>query len=271
MKAVMLTTVAMLAAATFAHAAGVHAIMLGPPSVEPDSSFTVSFNVTPADAAFNSFSAVFSFDPAALTLQPLSPTSSQQGCLMVGGCGPVPQACGTTFHRFAAAADSAKADDSALCDQWSTVGPGPLYTLRFKAAHTEQHTTIHVRSASFFNGGIGVTPVATQDIDVDIHRTVSVGPDAGSVRLAVSALPNPARGALALSIRASQAGEQRVDVLDAAGRLVRTLESGWFAAGTRSLAWDGADEGGQRMPSGVYLARVSAGGTIANTRIVILH
>jgi hypothetical protein len=260
-----------LLAAGAAHASGVHAILTpASGSVEPDSTIDVQLQVNPADAAFNSFGAVVSYDSTALTFQQLSPLSAQQGCLMTGTCGPSPRACGTTFHRFIAAADSLKIDLSALCDGFSTVGPGQLYTLRFKAAHTEQVTTVHIRHIEFYNGGIAVTPVSTQDSQINIHRTTAVGP-ATRVELSVSALPNPARGALALVIRSPGSGEQVVDVLDASGRLVRTLQRAWSPAGSRTLTWDGTSTNGERLPAGVYLARVRAGGLVARSRIVLLH
>lgn len=51
-----------------------------------------------------------------------------------------------------------------------------------------------------------------------------------------------------------------VRIFDAAGRLVRTLLRGEpFAAGLHRYAWDGRDDQGQRLASGVYLHRVTAG------------
>ena len=46
-------------------------------------------------------------------------------------------------------------------------------------------------------------------------------------------------------------------VFDAAGRCVRHLVSGRVEAGDRTIAWDGRDDGGTRLASGVYFARFS--------------
>lgn len=50
-----------------------------------------------------------------------------------------------------------------------------------------------------------------------------------------------------------------VRLYDAAGRLVRTLVEGHRRAGTHDVVWDGADDGGIRVASGVYFLRMSAG------------
>lgn len=49
-----------------------------------------------------------------------------------------------------------------------------------------------------------------------------------------------------------------VQVTDAAGNVVRTLDEGNLAAGTYSLAWDGKDQQGNQVPDGVYNYAVNA-------------
>ena len=252
-----------------ARASGVHAALdLAHVVVEPDSSFTLSLDITSADAAFNGFAAVIGYDPSALTFLPASPTTAQEGCLLTGGCS---ASCGNVFHRFTAAGDSLSAQASLLCDSVLLTGPGSLYTLTFRAANTDQTTWVRVRRLQFWNGGVAVNPVATADAEVDIHRTLDVPRADVSPGLALAASPNPARGALALAIASGAAGEQAVDVLDLAGRRVRTLERAWCAAGTRSVRWDGAADDGTRLPAGVYLVRVRSGALVAQSRVVLLH
>ena len=53
------------------------------------------------------------------------------------------------------------------------------------------------------------------------------------------------------SSRASQVIMRMVDVR---GRVVRTLVKGWRPAGAHRAFWDGRDDGGRAVASGVYLA-----------------
>ena len=48
-------------------------------------------------------------------------------------------------------------------------------------------------------------------------------------------------------------------IYDASGREVRTLVDGAQAAGRRSAVWDGRDDTGLPVASGVYYARLDAG------------
>lgn len=56
----------------------------------------------------------------------------------------------------------------------------------------------------------------------------------------------------------SDAAKVQVDILDASGRVVRTLELQNYSAGVHSLDWDGRDAVGATVPDGRYMARVSA-------------
>lgn len=82
------------------------------------------------------------------------------------------------------------------------------------------------------------------------------------------AYPNPFRGSTGLAFRLARAGDLRVELFDVNGRRVQSLERAGAGPGEHVLVWDGRDAGGRPVPSGVYLARWSAGATGGTTRVV---
>ncbi|MFN8549473.1 MAG: hypothetical protein U0527_16255, partial [Candidatus Eisenbacteria bacterium] len=79
--------------------------------------------------------------------------------------------------------------------------------------------------------------------------------------LAWSAQPNPSRDTVVL--RAPTVGPHRVTLLDLAGRRVRALN------GSGSMvSWDGRDEAGRLVPTGVYWAQPESGSAL---RVLILR
>jgi hypothetical protein len=261
---------ASLAGAGTARAAGVQAaLMPAQQTVSPGAEFDVEIDVTAAGAAFNAFKTAVTFDPAALTFLPTSPTSLQQGCLMTGACS---AACGNTFHQFAALADSVTIYNSLLCDAISLTGPGQIYKLHFRASNTQQVTYVRFRRTPiFYNAGLYVTPVSAADCVVGIGTLLGVDPEqAGGAGLRLRAEPNPSFGAVLLTVEADAAGEQRLEVLDVQGRLVRRLSSGWFDRGIRQVKWDGRDASGARAPAGVYLINLHAGPRVTRSHITLL-
>jgi hypothetical protein len=75
-------------------------------------------------------------------------------------------------------------------------------------------------------------------------------------------------------LRVPQAGASAtadLAVFDVAGRRVATLASGAHLAETTSLAWDGRGADGRSLASGAYFLRLTAGGTAATERVLIVR
>jgi hypothetical protein len=235
-------------------------------TVTPGTDFDLFVDITSAGSQFNGFDAVVTFDPAALTFVPLAPTSLQQGCLMTGGCS---AACGSTFHLFSAAGDSLSVSDVLLCNQVFLTGPGHLYKLRFHASNTVQITHVNFRSTSFYNAGLFVTPVSSNNATIGIGVNVGVGP-AGQGSLArVRVEPNPSFGRVQFVSEGAAGRLEAVEILDLQGRVVRSLTAAGADGGGR-MTWDGCDARGVRVPAGVYQARIHRDGRTELTRVVLL-
>jgi flagellar hook assembly protein FlgD len=55
-----------------------------------------------------------------------------------------------------------------------------------------------------------------------------------------------------------------------AGRRVRALLDGQRAAGLHQAAWDGRDDAGRAVASGVYFYRLQAAGRVETRRMLLL-
>jgi hypothetical protein len=85
-----------------------------------------------------------------------------------------------------------------------------------------------------------------------------------------SPAPNPSRGAVSFNYRLAHAGSMDLSVFDVNGRHVRTLLSGYRAAGPSYVTWDARSEWGSRVASGVYFAKLAAPGGASLVRKLIL-
>jgi hypothetical protein len=86
---------------------------------------------------------------------------------------------------------------------------------------------------------------------------------------AIFATPNPSMGSVDLALGVpAPGGRVTIDVLDLAGRWVRTVADGWHAGGPMRVTWDGLDDHGRTARPGVYFARARVAGTTQGCRLV---
>jgi hypothetical protein len=83
-------------------------------------------------------------------------------------------------------------------------------------------------------------------------------------------IPNPFNPITSITVGLPAAGRVRLSVYDASGRRVRRLLDGAMQQGFRSVEWDGTDDTGQRVSSGVYFYRLDAAGETITRKMLLL-
>ena len=83
--------------------------------------------------------------------------------------------------------------------------------------------------------------------------------------------PTPFGPRTTLSFAVPREGRVRLSIHDVEGRLVRTLVDERRPAGEHGVSWDGRNESGRPVASGVYLSRMEAGEVAVTQRIVRLR
>jgi hypothetical protein len=120
----------------------------------------------------------------------------------------------------------------------------------------------------------GLPPVALT-FDHATDEVTGVEPAPAPVRAPELTLrapwPNPARGSARLSWSLPHAARVDVTVIDAAGRLVRTLVSGVVGPGERDVVWDLDDDAGQPVSAGIYFVRARTGETSTGQRLIVVR
>lgn len=89
-----------------------------------------------------------------------------------------------------------------------------------------------------------------------------------------TAWPNPLRAGQSLSFAyevAAEGAEVSLVLYDVSGRARATLERGRRGGGRHLARWDGRDDGGVRLASGVYFLRATVGGRTERERVILLR
>ena len=104
--------------------------------------------------------------------------------------------------------------------------------------------------------------------------TSYVALDAGEPPVSQSLLevnPNPARSsAIRVFYTLEREAPVRIEVFDAAGRLVRVLDQGTRPAGRHQVVWNGLRDDGRPADAGLFLVRLRAASASRTARLVRL-
>lgn len=85
------------------------------------------------------------------------------------------------------------------------------------------------------------------------------------------AAPNPFNAACAIAFDIPEDVKVSVEIYDMLGHKVNTVVNADMKAGTHRVVWDGTDEAGGQLSSGMYLYRMTAGSFSATGRMVYLR
>jgi hypothetical protein len=232
---------------------------------------TVELVVPRAGLEFNAYDACVRYDPEVLTFLQADDLTDQEGPLMR-------EACYQTFHLFGIAPDSSHVEINhvLLCNDTFLTGPGVLYRLQFRCRDVDADTRLELlrdapTETRFFRAGILVEPLRTTGVEIRVGEGDPTATPPAAPPLDLRAAPNPfnPRTTLSFGLPAAAAGD--LQVYDLAGRHVRQLAAGRFAAGTHRIRWDGRDDAGGEVPTGVYLVRLRAGEQAASVRLTLVR
>lgn len=105
--------------------------------------------------------------------------------------------------------------------------------------------------------------VTYDDFEVVTYESVPIEPGDLNPAVADFALhqnyPNPFNPSTTIRFSLPTSEAVHIAVYDLAGRVVKTLASQRYPAGSHTVAWDGTDNSGNTVSSGVYFYRMSAG------------
>jgi hypothetical protein len=106
-----------------------------------------------------------------------------------------------------------------------------------------------------------VNPTDGPDPEIDAPRVTSLHQN----------VPNPFNPTTTIKFDLARDGNVKLQVFDVAGHLVRTLADQKMAKGfNQAVTWNGLDEKGLRVPSGVYFYQLVTDDYTATKKMVML-
>jgi ligand-binding sensor domain-containing protein len=104
-------------------------------------------------------------------------------------------------------------------------------------------------------------------LPVSVEDAVSFQPSAFSLE---QNYPNPFNPSTVIRFQLPVSSDVKLSIYNLAGQLVRTLARGKYASGNHEALWDGMDNAGRRVASGVYVYRLEAGAFTFSRKLVVV-
>lgn len=83
--------------------------------------------------------------------------------------------------------------------------------------------------------------------------------------------PNPFKPATEIPYALAYESPVTLAIYNVQGRLIRLLVSSVQPAGRYRVIWDGMDQKGTLVPSGIYMYRLTAGSTVQMRKLVLVR
>jgi hypothetical protein len=216
--------------------------------------------------------------PAAIVLEPWGETSglkrwdlgvSVEGLIVAGGASP--QASFTLTDRASVSLELREAGSGQVLARRDagTFDAGhvdvALTPADFAAAQKDASLELVVSAKPGYEGGAS----SSAHVQFQASGAGVLPPNAAAL---LPAWPNPARPStrLRIALPAASAASASLSVHDASGRRVRTF-AGPFAPGVNDVTWDGLDDRGRPVRSGLYFFALDAGRVRLSRRIVVVR
>lgn len=119
--------------------------------------------------------------------------------------------------------------------------------------------------------GVAINSGETTEVNLSFSGSITGIADLPAVFSVGEPYPNPFNPSTSIEFTLPSAERVSLTVFDITGRKVRDLVSGPLSAGSHTVSWDGRDENGREISSGVYIARIIAGQETASRKMSLLR
>jgi hypothetical protein len=148
----------------------------------------------------------------------------------------------------------------------SSFREGDLFTVYYNSDFELKDEAFRVERAEFSSGS-GFDVDASYRLNIS-EKTYLEMPESSAISIA--GYPNPFNGYVTISYELPHSGNYDLVIFDILGREVKTLMEGYKSSGGGVITWDGVDNQGDEISSGIYFARLRGETVSANIKLILM-
>jgi len=158
--------------------------------------------------------------------------------------------------------------------EFTKLNTTPLQQLQYIDTGAPESTVVWYYVTAAFGNGVWTAESFASNIDYG-SRNVSSGiedtPQVPTDFFVSQNYPNPFNPTTLITFGLPKDGNIRVEVYNLLGQRVRTLLQGQEKAGYKTVKWDGKDDAGKGVSSGIYFYKVEAGNFHETKKMTLLR
>ncbi|MCX6831936.1 MAG: T9SS type A sorting domain-containing protein [candidate division Zixibacteria bacterium] len=82
--------------------------------------------------------------------------------------------------------------------------------------------------------------------------------------------PNPFNPSTVITYSLTTSADVELIVVNVLGQQIRTLVNQYQSSGDHSVVWDGRDQGGNQVASGIYFYRMTSAGAVDTKKMLLM-
>lgn len=150
--------------------------------------------------------------------------------------------------------------------------------VHFKNGDQESYPLISVQSITFTDQVMNVNKKDGTSVSWNINNIIYYKYDGSLLNLPkeektfftdLEVYPNPANGSIYLQFQIEQASIVTIELNDITGKVIKRLPQTQYAMGKQVIPWNGTDDNGNAVPSGIYFIKIAIGDRIVSRKIII--
>ena len=118
---------------------------------------------------------------------------------------------------------------------------------------------LSIEEGTLYIGGVATAVGETGASDIPLADAVAQN------------FPNPFNADTEIEWEISTPGPVALRIYDVSGQLIRRLIDGWREAGSYSARWDGRDDSGSSVGTGIYVYQLERGGSAVTRKMLVLR
>ncbi len=130
----------------------------------------------------------------------------------------------------------------------------------FVQSENSQNDELFLNTLKWLTTNVNQIPAKVSQIFIDVPESIMLDQN----------YPNPCNPFTTIRFQLPASSQIEINIYNLLGQKVRTLANGFYQTGSHAIIWNGTDNSGHRVVSGVYIYQLKSNSYLCNKKLILL-